>query len=479
MPGGEGGSVDIRERARVVEGVGGACDHPFPRRRDLFLVRPVGEKRRERRVERRLDGRDRLAGKGRRVEREPGLVARGGVVGRRPGGDGLVHDQGPVQATHRSPAEQLGEDLEGQRVLRIARRVTRGEVAADELGLCGPAVHEFDPPRADLGRLPRARAHCRPRSGRDGSVVLLGQRAQRLGGDVAGHDQDGVIGDVMAVVERQRVGPRQGFDLVAPADDGRAVRVVQELRRRDLLGQQGGRRGVRPAAALFQDHRPFRLHERLGQDQVAHPVGLEFHREFEMFAGDALEIGGVVGGREGAVAAAARRDFAREFARPDARRALEHEVFEEVREARLAGRVVGRADAIPDHVDHHRRPAVLQHHHLHPVVEGEGVGGEKTPGLAVRLRRGGARADERGERGRDDEPANVQPRDEKSWAPAASLPFLGSRHSMQAASGRSIRSKGLSHPTVDFPMAGATRVHSLALYPAKQCLCPRLPHVGI
>ena len=468
MPGGEGGSVDVRERARVVEGVGGARDHPFPRRRDLFRVRPVGEKRRERRVERRLDRRDRLAGKGRRVEREAGLVAGAGVMGRRPGGDGRVHDQGPVQPPDGSPAEQLGEELKGQRVLRIARRVTRGEVAADEPGLCGAAVHEFHPPRADLGRLPRAHARRRPRSGRDGAVVLLGQRAQRLGGDGAGHDQDGVVGGVMALVERQRVGSRQGLDLVAPADDGRAVRVVQELRRRDLLGQQGARCGVRPAAALFQDHRPFRLHERFGQGQVAHPVGLEFHREFEMRAGDALEVGGVVGGGEGAVAAAARRDFAREFARPGARRAFEHQVFEEVREARFAGRVVGRADAVPDHVDHHRRPVVLQHDHLHPVVEGEAVGGEEARGLAVRPCAGCARARQRGEEGRAGEPR----RPRTGSAPKCSFPSSpGARGTagsfftfMQAASGRSIQSKESLRSTVDFPTAGAIGARPLALY---------------
>jgi hypothetical protein len=50
---------------------------------------------------------------------------------------------------------------------------------------------------------------------------------------------------------------------------------------------------------------------------------------------------------------------------------LEHQVFEEMGDTRLARRFIGGAGAVPDHVNDGGAAVVLDHDHLHAVVEKE------------------------------------------------------------------------------------------------------------
>ena len=122
-----------------------------------------------------------------------------------------------------------------------------------------------------------------------------------------------------------------------------------------------------PVAPLVQHDVALGRDHRVGQREIGHPVGLELHHLAEVLLGDALEIGGVVGGGEGVLVAADRRDALAELVAGMLRRALEHQMLEEMRDAGLAGGLVGRADLVPDHMGHDRRAVVGDHHDLHAV----------------------------------------------------------------------------------------------------------------
>ena len=110
------------------------------------------------------------------------------------------------------------------------------------------------------------------------------------------------------------------LDLVHPADDRNAVRVVDEERRRHRLGQLRSRIGLDTHPALLENDVPLGRDDGIVEEQVRHPIGLEVHHRAEMLARDALEIGGVVERGEGVLLAAEAGDDLRELARRDASR---------------------------------------------------------------------------------------------------------------------------------------------------------------
>ena len=195
------------------------------------------------------------------------------------------------------------------------------------------------------------------------------QRLHLLDGDVAGDDDDGVVGGIEALVEGQRVLARELGHLVHPADDGDAIGMVLIERGRHLLGQEARRAVLGARAALLEDHLALGRHLLLGELQVHHAVGFHLHHGLEPVLGDALEVAGHVVGGEGVVLAAEPGDDLGEGAGGDLVRRLEHQVLEEVGDARDARRLVGRADAIPDVVRDDGSAVVRHDHHLQAVGE--------------------------------------------------------------------------------------------------------------
>ncbi len=136
--------------------------------------------------------------------------------------------------------------------------------------------------------------------------------------------------------------------------------------------------------ALFEHHLAFRRHLRVGQHQMGHPVGFQRHHQFETVLGDVLVVAGVVVRGEGVLLTAVARDQLGELAGGVGGGALEHQVLEQVGDAAATHRIVAAADLVPDHVGDDRHPMVGNHHHLHPVVEGEGLGTEHLGAGRVR-----------------------------------------------------------------------------------------------
>ena len=95
-------------------------------------------------------------------------------------------------------------------------------------------------------------------------------------------------------MEGERVLPRQAFDLVLPPDDRRAIGVMREERRSDLLAELRGRVVVDAHLALLEHDVALGVHDRVGEREAGHAIGLESHHRTEMLARDALEVGGIV-----------------------------------------------------------------------------------------------------------------------------------------------------------------------------------------
>ena len=121
----------------------------------------------------------------------------------------------------------------------------------------------------------------------------------------------------------------------------------------------------------------------LAQEQVAHPVGLELHGEFEMIAWEVFVVVGAVerGGRV-VDAADAVHERVEAVAGPAVEifAALEHQVFEQMGGAGGAGDLVARADAIRHHEGEHGGRVVLQQQHAE-VVRREPVLRNATDGF--------------------------------------------------------------------------------------------------
>ena len=137
----------------------------------------------------------------------------------------------------------------------------------------------------------------------------------------------------------------------------------------DLLDKQRVGAVFDARAPLLEDHVALRPDHLVGEDQVAHAVGLVAHHRRQRVRRHGLVEGGVVLGGEGVLAAADLGDLGAEFAWLVVGRALEHQMFEEMRDAGFAGRLVGAADLVPDHVGDDRGAVIRDDDDLHAVVE--------------------------------------------------------------------------------------------------------------
>ena len=323
--------------------------------------------------------RARVEAEARRIERRALVPAAGA------GGDALLHHQGAIEAAGRAVAEDLGKHVEGFRFSRRGGRVGGHEVAAVQARLRDARVGERDETNRDRGRFLRPQSRADLTARRDLAVGLLGEGLDLRGLHVAGDHQDGVVGRVEAPIEGQRVLAVELLDLVAPADHRPAVRVVEIERGGDLLAEARSRVVGDALVILLENHLKLGPHLVVGQRKAGHAIGLEVHQGREMLARRALEIGRVVGRREGVFLPAEGRDGAAEVAERILGGALEHQVFEEMGDAGLAGRLVGRADLVPHHVSDDRRAVVGNDDYVQAVREREM--GDALAGFDARLRR--------------------------------------------------------------------------------------------
>ena len=174
--------------------------------------------------------------------------------------------------------------------------------------------------------------------------------------------------------------------------------MIKKLRRLHLLAQPRRRIVVDALVALFQDDIALARHDVVGEHQAAHAVGLEIHQGEQMLARGALEIAGVIRGREGILLAADGGKLLGEAAGRVLHRALEHQMLEEMRDPGFPIRLIGSADAVPQHVGDDRRAVVGNDHDRKTVVQGklrdigcrDGAGGRSEQNSAQAKGQGGA-----------------------------------------------------------------------------------------
>ena len=273
----------------------------------------------------------------------------------------------------------------------IARQVVL-ELLADHIMGVGDAV---------LGGLGDRRGQGRDgglgrgvdRTARDGAEIFLGQFTRLRGRDVAGQDQDGVVGTIVGAepvahrLHRRRV-------QVGHRTDGRvAIGVAFREQGLQLLVLVQAVGLVVALALLVLNDAALQIERLLGDgaQHIAHAVAFHEQGLFQRRGRDRLEIVGAVeiGGpvHVGRAHVAHRREIAagRVF------RAAEHQVFEQVGEAGLSRALVLRSDVVPEVNGHDGRLMVFVHDDLEAVVEFEGFEGEvryRRDGLFCSLRRG-------------------------------------------------------------------------------------------
>ena len=202
---------------------------------------------------------------------------------------------------------------------------------------------------------------------RDGAEVLLdgGQGAVHV--ELAGDDQDGVVGPVVALVEGLQVVGVDGIHVGQGADDGAGVRVEAVGGGHQLLVEDGG--GAVLAGFHFVDDDGALALELAGVDlDVVHGVGQPAEHPVTGFVAG-VELAEVVG----AVVPGGAVPFDAEageflFGIGNGFGALEQHVFEQVGHAGLAGAFVAGAHLV-DQVDGHGGFGFVW-----PQQDGEAVG---------------------------------------------------------------------------------------------------------
>ena len=283
-------------------------------------------------------------------------------------GDLLVVDQRVIEPRRFAGRQDGVQHLQGGRIRigrlgpqpgdRHGRQRDIGAIALIDAGALARRLDDGDAPDRLGGGLQRAQ-------------VLVDPGAQLGFVEVADHDQGGVVGPVIGVVE--------GPHIV----DGRRVQLLDRTDARPMIGMgRVGRlrhieaeqppigRGQHPLAQLLLDHVAFGFEICLVDHQRAHPLALRPDQPLQVAGRNHLVVVGevVVGG--GVV------DPAHILGQPvkalgrQVAGGLEHHVLEQVREAGPAGRIVLRPHTVPDLHRHIGRRPVERGVDLQPVGQG-------------------------------------------------------------------------------------------------------------
>src|SRR5581483_2175476 len=122
-------------------------------------------------------------------------------------GELLLGHQLLVEPAGAAVAHDLHEQIEGLGLAGLGARNAGGQVEAAHRGIAGTRVLELHAARGAVRRLLRALARLDVRIGLEGAIGRLRQGPDLVDGDVAGDDDDGVVGGIEALVERQRILP--------------------------------------------------------------------------------------------------------------------------------------------------------------------------------------------------------------------------------------------------------------------------------
>ena len=357
-----------------------------------------------------------LAGQRGRVEPEQVRIeGEVRVVPARSEREAALIGQLPVEARCPSLGQDRRQQIERRRVRGAEIRHVPGDVHDRDLG--ARLLHD-QPSLVDLGRLDGGHRR-RLRSPRDASEQAADAPEDLRRRDVPHHDQDGVVGSIVRVVERAQLRRSDPPDVLHPPDDGPPVRVRLERQRHHLFRHEPVRIVLGARAPLLHDDLPLGI-DLLGiEEEVSHAVRLERQRQVHLVGGDIDVVRGHVLARERIVLAAVLLDEAGELSLAVGRRALEHHVLEEVGQPGRAGPLVARPDAVPDLDGDDRAPVVLQHEHPQAIVQG-GLGHARAGGqrLCGRRRHGGDGQEGGGKLGRTHPPIIL-------WAAQGSNPPPG------------------------------------------------------
>ncbi len=258
------------------------------------------------RIERGLEGRERDPRQRAGIDAEPGLVERGALVPAAGiGGEMLLDHQRAVEPAGLAAAEHMGEHFERLGLSPGFAVVDGGnEIAALQAGLGHPRVGQRHLANRDRRRLLGPHARTDLGAAGDLAIGLLDERPDLGSGHVAGDHHHRIIGRVEPPVKRERILAVELLDLGAPADHRPSIGMIEIERRGDLLAEPRFRAVGDPHVVLFQHHVALGQHIGVGEHEAGHAIGLELHHRRQVFAGDALEIAGVVGGGEGILLAA-------------------------------------------------------------------------------------------------------------------------------------------------------------------------------
>ena len=289
----------------------------------------------------------------------------------------LAAHQRVVEPRARQAAEDGRSDGEGNDV-RLGQ--PRHRPVAIEARVGDAVVHDPVDPGGKRGH--RGRGRGVDRSARDIAEIALDQRTGLGDVDVAGEDQDRVVGAVALAEPALHRLQRGGVKIAHRAD--RRVPVGMAFGEKALeLGIFDHSVGLVVALALLVlDDSALvvqRFHRQCAE-QVAHPVALKIERLLERRLRHGLEIiGAVEPGRAVEIGRAHRAGVGEVIAR-SVLGAVEHDVLEQVGEAGAAGGLVLRSDIVPDADRDHRGLVVLVDDDSKPVGEREGLVGDVDPG---------------------------------------------------------------------------------------------------
>src|SRR6267378_3621795 len=309
------------------------------------------------------------------------------------GGDLVVVDEPLVEPGRLPCREHVGHEIE---IIGVGRPVLRDVPLFVDPRLRHAVLHDL-PVRPGAPRDPRRLLGDWRRRG-NVAEEPLDFLARRLGRDVAGQDDHGVVRAVVGTEPLLHVLDRRGIEVRHRSDHRPRVWMSGRIR---ALGHQvvDLAVGLILALPLFVLHDAALFVDLRGVDraeQMAHAVRFHPQRHVERVGGHVLEIVGAV--FVGGAVLIGRADALErlEIVVIEVLAAVEHQMLEQVREPRAAGPLVLRAHVVPDvHGDDRRlvvlvdqqRQTVFQHETLIRNGDGRGCGRSRGP-LGARPRSG-------------------------------------------------------------------------------------------